>query len=141
MRKNQAKLKGHLETFLHSHLMIAPGRGLDIITAAETITDFSYLRQNLLCLATSYYFSELIDKLMPGPEKDERIWQMLLDSFQKLNQPNQDIKAIIKYFEKNLLEFLGYGQERKNYFDFIQSLLREKIQSRTFLQNLVHLLK
>jgi len=37
VRKNQAKLKGHLELFLYSHLMIAPGRGFDIITGAETI--------------------------------------------------------------------------------------------------------
>ncbi|MEA2113605.1 MAG: recombination protein O N-terminal domain-containing protein, partial [Patescibacteria group bacterium] len=32
VRKNQSKLRGHLELFLRSHLMIAPGRGFDIIT-------------------------------------------------------------------------------------------------------------
>ena len=43
VRKNQAKLKGHLELFLCSHLMIAPGRGFDVITGAETIEKFSHL--------------------------------------------------------------------------------------------------
>ena len=47
IRKNQAKLKGHLELFLYSHLMIAPGKGFDIITGAETIEPFSRLHNRL----------------------------------------------------------------------------------------------
>ncbi|MFH1460909.1 MAG: DNA repair protein RecO [Patescibacteria group bacterium] len=128
IRKNQAKLKGHLELFLHSHLMIAPARGFDIITGAETIERFSQLRQDLSSLAIAYYFSELIDKLVVGPEKDEDIWQLLLTSFQKLNQPNQKTGSIIKEFESNLSEFLGYGQQ-KDFLNFAESLAGERINS------------
>jgi DNA repair protein RecO (recombination protein O) len=128
VRKNQAKLKGHLELFLYSHLMIAPGRGLDIITGAETIEGFPYLHQSLSSLAATYYLSELIDKLIAGPEKDENIWQLLLNSFQALDQEKQDIKSVISNFENKILEFLGYGQQ-KNFLSFVESLANDKIKS------------
>lgn len=140
IRKNQAKLKGHLELFLYTHLMIAPARGFDIVTGAETMEKFSFLHQNLISLSSAYYLSELIDKLIIGPEKDENIWQMFLSSFQELNQPNQDVKVIISDFENRLLEFLGYGKQ-KNFLDFVEALLNEKLNSRSFLQEAFYLLK
>lgn len=109
VRKNQAKLKGHLETFYYSYLIIAPARGWDIVTSAETIDSFPYLRQNLSCLAAAHYLSELTDKLMAGPEKDADIWQLLLHSFKQLDQ-EEEIKRIINNFENSLVNFLGYGE-------------------------------
>ena len=131
VRKSQSKLKGHLELFLHSYLLLAPGKNLDIITGAETIERFSGLHQQLPCLATAYYLAEIIDKTMAGPEKDVHIWQLVLSSFQKLDQEEPNIKTIISDFEKNLLRFLGYGESRLN----------EKINARIFLQKALHLLR
>jgi len=127
VRKNQAKLKGHLELFLCSHLIIAPGRGFDIITNAETIESFPYIRQNLPYLFTAHYFSELIDKLVAGPEKDEQIWQLLLNSFDCLDR-GQEIRPIVNNFEGKLLEILGYGQQ-KDFIPFVESLVNDRIKS------------
>jgi DNA repair protein RecO (recombination protein O) len=138
VRKNQAKLKGHLELFLYSHLMIAPGRGLDIITGAETIEGFPYLHQNLPSLAVAYYLSELIDKLIAGPEKDINIWQLLLSAFQKLDKKEQDNQLIVSNFESKLLEFLGYGQQ-KNFLNFVESLLNDRIKSRQLLSKFLNI--
>jgi len=134
VRKNQAKLKGHLELFLNSCLMVAPGRGFDIITGAETIKSFPHLHSNLSSLFASFYLSELIDKLIPEPEKDSQVWKLILRSFQEINQQNSNIKIIVNNFENKLLEFLGYGDEQDNNLDFIQSILNEKINSKHFLQ-------
>ncbi len=136
VRKNQAKLKGHLELFLYSHLMIAPGRGFDIITGAETIKFFSYLRENLNHLFVAHYFSELIDKLIVGPEKDENIWQLLLNSFKQLDQKEADIKLIVSNFENRFSQFLGYGQQ-KDFISFAESIANSKINS---YQNLIKML-
>jgi len=133
VRKNQAKLKGHLELFLYSHLMIAPGKGFDIVTGAETIESFSGLHKNLPSLAGAYYLSELTDKLIAGPEKDEHIWNLLLNSFEELNQ-GKDIKNIVNDFEGKLLEYLGYGQQ-ENPLSFIESMINERIKSCLFLLN------
>lgn len=136
IKKGQAKLKGHLELFLHSYLMIAQGKRLDIITNAETIDSFSHLHQDISSLAAAYYLSELIDKLIIGPEKDERIWQLILNSFQGLNQLNNRTE-LLKNFREKLLEYLGYGQGKK---DIICSLAGE-IYSKHFLQKTACLIK
>jgi len=135
IRKNQAKLKGHLELFLCSHLMIAPGRGFDIIAGAETIKNFSHLHKNLNCLFVAHYFSELIDKLIAGPEKDEDIWQLLLNSFEELDQKEVKIKLIVNNFENKFSQFLGYGQQ-KNFVSFAESLINAKINSYQYLTKL-----
>lgn len=137
IKKSSAKLKGHLELFVLSYLMIAQGKNLDIITNAETIENFSNLRRNLKSLACAYYFLELIDKLIAGPEKDTKIWQLLFDSFSKLNQRSVSYDLLTKAFEIKLLEYLGYdlrlkdkGQEPEN---FIRHILDEKVNSKKFI--------
>lgn len=140
IRKNHSKLRGHLELFLRSHFMIAPGRGFDIVTGAETINDYPFIHGNLHSLATAYYLSELADKLISGAEKDANIWELFLSSFQRINEGG-DLKAIIKDFENDFLKFLGYGERQKNAISFIQSLLNEEINSRYFLQRAVSLVK
>jgi DNA repair protein RecO (recombination protein O) len=128
VRKNQAKLKGHLELFLYSHLIVAPGRGLDIITGAETIEGFSRLRKNLPSLAAAYYLSELVDKLVAGPERDENIWQLLLGSFKVINREDSEIRTTVENFERSILRFLGYGKQ-DNFLKFVESLSGEKMKS------------
>ncbi len=141
VRKSQSKLKGHLELFLQSYFLIAPGKNLDIITGAETIERFSELHQQLPCLAAAYYLSEVIDKTMAGPEKDTGIWQLVLSNFQQINQPEPDIRNIISDFERKLLGLLGYGEAQKDTSFFIESLLNGELNSKYFLQKAVHLLR
>lgn len=135
VQKSSAKLKGHLELFVVSYLMMAQGKNLDIVTGAETIENYSFLRRHLPSLAAAYYFSELIDKLIVGPEKDTRIWPLLLASFFQLNQSQPKIESLIKLFEQKLLEFLGYDLSAKQQDPilFIQHTLGEKINSKKFL--------
>jgi DNA repair protein RecO (recombination protein O) len=131
IRKSQSKLKGHLELFFQSHLLIAPGKNLDIVTGAETIERFPGLHQQLPCLAAAYYLSEIIDKNMAGPEKDERIWQLILSSFQNLDQEEMDVKILIADFQRKLSRLLGYGESQPN----------EEIYAKAFLQKAFHLLR
>lgn len=121
--------------------MVAPGRGFDIITGAETIESYPFLHGDLPSLAAAYYLSELADKLVSGPEKDERIWELFLSSLRNLDQKNCDLASVVKNFEDELLNFLGYGEERTDAIDFVQSLLNEEINSRTFLQKAVSLVE
>lgn len=132
VRKNQAKLGGRLELFLYDHLMIAPGRGFDIVTSVETINGFSFLHQNLNSLAAAHYLSELLDKLIAGPQRDINIWKLALDSFGKLNQ-GKGSELIVNNFENQLLEFLGYGKNKDSYA-VIRSILNQDLSSRDFLQ-------
>lgn len=132
VRKNQSKLKGHLELFLLVHLMLAParrtggpGQGFDVVTGAETIENFSSLHNDLSCLTAAYHLSNLTDKLIIGPEKDGNIWRLLFSSFKELDR-GMEIKQVVSNFEKNILERLGYG-EQKEPVRFIESLISQRV--------------
>ena len=141
IRKNQSKLRGHLELFLRSHFMIVPGRGFDIITGAETIESYPCLHNSLPSLAVAHYLSEIADKLLSGPEKDENIYSLFLNSFRQLNRKDNKLKFVVKNFESEFLKFLGYGGAQANTVSFIQSLVNEDINSRHFLQKAVSLVE
>lgn len=140
IRKNHSKLRGHLELFLRSHLMVAQGKGFDIITGAESIESYPFIHGDLLSLAAAHYLSELTDKLVSGSEKDPNIWDLFLYSLRCLDEGG-DIEVIVKNFENEFLKFLGYGEEKESAISFIQSLLNEDINSRYFLQKVVSLVE
>ena len=137
VKKNQAKLKGHLELFVWANLLVAKSKNIDIITNAETLDNFSYLKKNISHLILAYYFSELIDKLIVAPEPDPNIWNLFLSSFCYLNKNknSRETEKILSFFEVKFLEYLGYdltSQKRKP-IDFITYTLGEKINSKKYL--------
>lgn len=142
LQKKEAKLKESLEPFNYLHLMVAHGRNIDTIVGAVIINSFPSLKSHLPLVAAAYYLSELIDKLIVGPEKDERIWQLVLKAFYFLNQNNLEpmkIKELLTEFEWHLLSYLGYQpiSAKASYLDFIQNLSGQKIESFKFLQQII----
>ncbi len=137
LRKNQSKLRGHLNLFLYSHLMIASGRGYDVIAGAETIKSFSNLRADLEKLSAAYYFSELIDKLIVAPEKDNQLWQLIEKAFQDLNQPKVLVKQQIQELENNLLICLGYDPKQTNLKVLLNQFSDQDLVKNSFYKSLV----
>lgn len=136
VKKSQAKLKGHLELFLHSDLIFAEGKSLDIVIGAETIDNFFTVHHCLSALAGAYCLAELADRLIAGPEPDENIWRLILFSFQAINNENENVELVIKNFSAKILEFLGYGDfNQQNPFPFICSYIGSEINSFEFLHN------
>ena len=102
VRKSESKLKGHLELFLCSDLIIAQGKSLDIITGAETIESFPKLREDLSSLSAIHYISMITDKLIAGSEKDESIYCLLINSFRDIEN-KKEITLVADHFEKEIL--------------------------------------
>ncbi|MBI3915321.1 MAG: DNA repair protein RecO, partial [Chloroflexi bacterium] len=61
-RKPASRKSGHVELFMHSELLLARGRNLDIVTQAETRHAFLPLQSDLHRLGYAYYFAELLDQ-------------------------------------------------------------------------------
>ncbi len=137
LRKNQAKLCGHLDLFLYSHLIIAPARSYDIITGAETIKSFPGLQKNLQSLAAVYYISELFDKLLVAPQKDENIWKLILSFFDTMDKNPDLVQAQIEDTEKKLVYYLGYGEERENIRSLLKELTGQELGSFIFYRSLL----
>jgi DNA repair protein RecO (recombination protein O) len=142
LRKKEAKMKAQLEIFNHVRLLLAKGKNIDTITGAALVCGFPNLRSSLEAVAASYYIAELLDKMIVGPERDERIWQLAYKFFNFLEEKPRDKKTIqklISRFEYNLLAFLGHKsqKEKKSYLDLIRYISRERIESSAFLSRIL----
>ena len=110
VRKPTSRKAGHLELFVHSQLLIARGRSLDIVTQAETIEPFLSLREDLLRTSYAYYLSELVERFTEEGEENPALFTLLLDGLGCLDEA-PDPASVARYFELHLLELVGYRPE------------------------------
>jgi len=129
-RKIQSKLRGGLELFYLSEIEFIQGKAHKTLTDAILIDNFKNLRGNLKRLAIAYKISEVLDSLIKGQEPDEKIWQLLNETFQKLDNPSLKLLApnlVYYYFLWNLLSILGYKAELHNCSICRKKLIPEKL--------------
>jgi DNA repair protein RecO (recombination protein O) len=92
--------------------MMARGRELDLITQAEAIETYPHLRSDLLKLGHASYLVELLDRFtVEEGEGNLTLYNLLLNSLNRLASGSTRPSGIILYFELRLLELLGYRPE------------------------------
>ncbi len=143
-RKKESKLNGLMQSFTHGQFLLVKSKTIDIVTDLSVIDSYHYLHANLESLGYAWYFSELIDKLIIAPERDEDVWRLISRAFEVLNQKRGDLPKIKIAFEDKLLEFLGHPKpaacgktlpaQRLNY---LQSLAGERINAQKFLAQII----
>lgn len=143
-RKRESKLNSRLQSFSYGRFLLAKSKTIDIITELEVIDSCQYLHDNLESLAYAWHFSELVDKLIPLPERDEDVWRLVSRAFEVLNQKRNDLPKIKTAFEDKLVEFLGYqslGQQGKiqpiQRLNYLQSLAGENLNAQKFLAQII----
>lgn len=111
IRKIKAKLKSPMELFNLIEVEFIQGKAQKTLTDALVIESFSNLKKDLKRLKISFKIAEIFDKLLKGEERDERIWQLLKEVFDKLNEleiKNWKLEILYYYFLWNFLNLLGY---------------------------------
>lgn len=114
IRKISSKLRSGAEIFYLSEIEFIQGKTYKTLTDAILIDSFQNLRKNLGRLSIAYKISETLDDLVKGQEADKKIWQLLIETFNKLNSYKlkpKSYKLIYYYFLWNLLSILGYKPE------------------------------
>lgn len=114
IRKISAKLRSAMELFSFSKVEFIKGKKGKRLTDAFLIERFSNIRNDLKRLKIAFKISKLLDSLIKGEEKDERILELILETFYKLNDyffPENLKKTIFYYFFWNILNLLGYGPQ------------------------------
>lgn len=114
IRKIASKLRPGAEIFYLSEIEFIQGKARKTLTDALPIEKFLILRAKLRRLRTAYQIAEIFDKLVRGEEKDDRIWELLKETFNKLNSSDEgrcDLAILYYYFFWNLLAILGYEPE------------------------------
>ena len=111
IRKISSKLRSGAELFYLSEIEFIQAKARKTLTDAIPIEKLENIRQDSKRLEAAYKISEVLDELIKGQEPDENIWQLIEESFKKLNTlrlaPNA-LRLIYHYFLWNFLSLLGY---------------------------------
>lgn len=114
IRKITSKLRGGIEIFSLSEIEFIQGKNRKTLTDTIAIEKFSNITQDHNKLEISYKISEVLDNFIKGQEKDEDIFILLNETFNKINNPKPQVygaQLTYYYFMWNFLSLLGYHPE------------------------------
>lgn len=109
-RKPTSRKAGHLELFSQTQLLLARGHGLDIVSQAETVNSFGFLRGDLRRTGYACYLAELLDRFTEDETENRPLYDLLLETLARLGE-NDDPALIARFYELHLLSLVGYRPE------------------------------
>lgn len=130
IRKISSKLRSGAEIFYLTEIEFIQGKAYKTLTDAIVIEKFENLRKDLKRLRIAYKISEILDNFVKGQEPDEKIWQLINEVFQKLNNSLlslNGLQLVYYYFLWNFLSILGYQPELYNCVICQRKISSEKI--------------
>jgi DNA repair protein RecO (recombination protein O) len=114
IRKISSKLRSQIDIFYISEIEFIQGKIYKRLTDALLVEKFKNLRKSFKRLSIAYKISEVLDGLIKGEERDERIWNLIFKAFKNLDNPNLPFiicNLQFYYFFWNLVSILGQGPE------------------------------
>ncbi|MSU54633.1 MAG: DNA repair protein RecO [Candidatus Staskawiczbacteria bacterium] len=112
IRKITSKLKGNIEIFSLSRIEFVQGKNKKILTEALFVKKFKNISQVPEKLVIAHRITEILDVFLKGEQRDEKIWDMLVHMFEKLDSDSLQSKhyqLLYCYFVGNFTSILGYG--------------------------------
>lgn len=109
-RRLRSRKAGHLEPFTRVALLLARGRDLWIVTQAEAVETYQPLREDLLRTGYAAYVVELLDRFIYEEGPNRALYQLLVDTLQRL-AGEEDVFTAVRFYEIRLLDLLGFRPE------------------------------
>mgnify|MGYP001212216849 CR=1 FL=1 len=106
VRKTTSRLRGAVQLFSHTHLVLYGGRSMDTVSQGDAEEQFSYLEQDLERFSTASYCAELVDRLTQPRERQPNVFFLMLSTLRALKDGNPELTA--RVFELKLLDILGF---------------------------------
>lgn len=106
----KSKMAGHLELLTRSQVMLSKGQSMDIVSQSQTLESYRLLRVDLWRLSCALYIAELVDQVMEEEQENFPLYQLLLHALNEITTA-ASCETLLRYFELNLMEHLGYRPE------------------------------
>lgn len=120
VRKPVSRLRGGVQMFAHSRLLLYRGKTLDTVSQSENIEAFGGLQNDLNKLVYASYLMELLESAVPDREPNERLFLTTLLSLGLLL--GDDPELVCRMYEIRLLYLLGYCPYLSNCMNCHQEL-------------------
>ncbi len=130
IRKITSKLRANTDIFYLSEIEFIQGKAYKTLTDAVLIDKFDVLRKSLRRFKIAKSIVEILNDLVRGQERDEAVWQLLVESFIKLNtryKKKDTVYKVYYYFFWSFLFLLGYRPEIYNCVLCQKKLVPEKL--------------
>ncbi|MDD2655033.1 MAG: DNA repair protein RecO [Candidatus Omnitrophica bacterium] len=114
IRKIGSKLKSGAELLCLSEVEFIQGKTHKTLTDAILIDNFPVSRKDLKKLSVARQIIGTLDTLISKEERDDKIWELLNETFNRLNLleiRNSTFKILYHYFFWNFVSILGYKPE------------------------------
>ena len=109
-RKITSKLRGGLELFSLSQLEFVQGKQKKVLVEAIPLTQYLTTFEDLSYLRSAMHIAKLVDEHMAEQEKDEKVWNLLLQSFSELKEGTAPEKTY-QSFAPQFMTLAGYGNK------------------------------
>lgn len=147
VRKISSRRSSHVELLNYSLLSLYRGQAYPILSEAQTINDFFYLKNDLQKITIAFHLCELVDSLCPDNQEQEKVFDLLFIALMRLskqvNSPSQmdsldnsnqlSRPYSVKQFEIDLLIILGYlDQSEQRSLDthlYIENIIERKLKT------------
>ncbi len=114
IRKITSKLKSGIDTFYLSEIEFIQGKTYKTLTDSVVLEKFENIKKNLTKLKIIHKIAGSLDGLLGVEEKDEKLWDLINETFGKLEDYSLLVKnypLIYYYFLWNFFSILGYKPE------------------------------
>lgn len=111
IRKIKSKLRAGAREFCLSEIEFIQGKSHKTLTEAMLIDNFSGLREDSNKIKIAYQICHVLDRLVDQEQKDDQIWKLLKEVFNKLDlgyMLHVKYYMVYYFFLWNLLAILGY---------------------------------
>jgi len=112
IRRPVSKKRGHLEVFSHIRFQAAHGKGLDLLTEAETVDGFNQIRKNLKKVSLAYYFVEVVGRITREGQSHPEFFYLIQEYLNQL-KIQKELKSLRLDFILRLLTVLGFWPKGK----------------------------
>ena len=146
VRKPKSRKRGHVELFTHIKAQVARGRGMGILTEAESLRGFDINFPRCLTYSTSevesqgdrifyaYQFAELVDRLLPEEERNVEVFELLVKALLSISTGQVPLKNLDGYFKNRLIRILGFWPSERSVpgdvDDFLNEILERPLNSK-----------
>jgi len=106
IRRITSRRAGNVELLNRVILYLYQGKGMPILTEAESIQTFPKLKADLTLSTVAYHIIELVDKLTAESQESRILYEHLVQVLKRLERKPRQI--LIRAFEAKILANLGF---------------------------------
>ena len=110
-RRAKARSANGLDLFTRSRMMLAKGHNLDVVAQTEPRGDVRHISGDLQRTAYACLVVEVVDKVLEERHPVDDVFQLVVTSIERLNQPQRPPRAESAWFVMRILELLGYAPQ------------------------------